>query len=124
MKLLFSIIISALSVTYSSGADLKYPVSSIPSQLKEGTYAVVREEITQHRILSIQNTTLTYRKVITILNGKAKDLAELNVYYDKFTSVKSIKAFVYDQMGREIRKLKQNELSDRSTYDGFAIFSD
>jgi hypothetical protein len=120
----FSILILLFINANLFGADPKYPASSIPSELKEKMYAVIREEKIQHRILSASSSTYTNRLVITILNEKAKSLAQLNVHYDKMTSIKSIKGFVYDEAGKEIRKLKQSDLSDQSTYDGFSLFSD
>ena len=121
---LLSAIISLFSITSILGADLKYPVSEIPSELKDKMYAVIREQKIQYKILSTGSSSHTYRKVITILNAKARDFSRLVVHYDKMTSIKYIKAFVYDQAGKEIKKLRQNELSDQSTFDGFSLFSD
>jgi transglutaminase-like putative cysteine protease len=120
----FSLIFFVCSIVNGLAADPKYAVGDIPTELKEKMYAVVREQKIQYKILSTSSTTFTYRKVITILNSKAKQFATLSVHYDKFTSVKSIKATVYDKMGKEVKRLKQNEVSDQSTYDGFSIFSD
>ncbi len=123
MKFLCTVVF-LLSTTSIFGADLKYPVSEIPSELKEKMYAVVRERKIQHKIISTSSSTYTHRQVITILNAKAKDFARLIVHYDKMSSIKTIKAYVYDATGKEVRRLKQSELSDQSTYDGFSLFSD
>lgn len=121
---IFAIVILLLVSTNLLGGDLKYPVSAIPSELKDKMYAVIRERKIQHKILSTGSSIYAYRLVVTILNAKAKDFAEVNVFYDKMTTIKSIKGFVYDQEGNEVKKLKQSELSDQSTYDGFSLFSD
>lgn len=120
----FACLILFLVTANLIGADLKYPVSDIPTNLRDKMYAVIREKKIQRKILSSSNSSYSYRLVITILNAKAKRYSELNVFYDKMTSIKSIKGIVYDQYGKEISKLKQNELSDQSSYDGFSLFSD
>lgn len=106
------------------GADIKYPVQTISQELKENMYAVVREKSVKHSIKSRNSYSTTYREVITILNANGKNYATIRIDYDKLTSVKGIRATVYNAMGLEIKKLKQSEIEDLSTYDGFSLFSD
>jgi Domain of Unknown Function with PDB structure (DUF3857) len=104
--------------------DPKYPVSAIPENLKEGMYAVVREDFSRFEILAVNKSRYYVHKVITILNEKGKAYASDAIGYDKMEKVLSISAFVYDAQGVLIKKLKNNEIVDRSSYDGFSLYSD
>jgi transglutaminase-like putative cysteine protease len=100
----------------------KYPVSAIPENLKEGMYAVIREDFSRFEILAINRSRYHVHKVITILNENGKAYASEVVGYDKMEKVISISAYVYDAQGELIKKLKTSEIIDRSSYDG--LFSD
>jgi transglutaminase-like putative cysteine protease len=104
--------------------DPKYPVSAIPENLKQGMYAVVREDFARFEILAVNKSRYYVHKVVTILNEKGKDYASESIGYDKMEKVNSISAYVYDAQGLLIKKLKSNEIIDRSSYDGFSLYSD
>lgn len=106
------------------GADPKYSVSTIPADLKDGMYAVIRESESKFYIESRSSSTHYVRLVITILNSQAKQHASLTVGYDKLTKIESIKAAVYDAEGNQIKKLKQNEITDQSSISGFTLYDD
>jgi Domain of Unknown Function with PDB structure (DUF3857)/Transglutaminase-like superfamily len=63
-------------------------------------------------------------KVITILSERGKDFASEVIGYDKMEKVVSLSAHAYDAQGNIIKKLKNSEVIDRSSYDGFSIYSD
>lgn len=107
-----------------SKEEPKYPVSAIPEEMKTGMYAVIREKKIEFEINSINSTRTFYRVVITLLNSKAKSHSHQSVQYDKFTTVKFIKGTAYDEEGFVIKKLRQNEINDHSSYDGYSLFSD
>lgn len=102
----------------------KYPVSAIPEKMKAGMYAVIREKKHEFEINSISSARSYHRIVITILNSKAKEYAEMSIGYDKFSSVKFLKGTLYDAAGNVVKNLKQNEIRDESGYDGASLFSD
>jgi hypothetical protein len=104
--------------------DPKYPVSAIPENLKEGMYAVVREDFSRFEILAINKSRHFVHKVITILNEKAKGFASEVIGYSKMEKVISVSAYVYDAQGSLVKRLKNNEIIDRSSYDGFSLFTD
>jgi transglutaminase-like putative cysteine protease len=104
--------------------DPKYPVSAIPENLKEGMYAVVREDFSRFEILAANKSRHYIHKVITILNEKGKAYASDAIGYDKMEKVLSVSAYIYDAQGSLIKKLKNNEIIDRSSYDGFSLYSD
>lgn len=108
-----------------SGADQpKYPVSLIPEEIKKGMYAVIRSNEVRMDIQSKSSSSYYSKQVITILNSKAKNYAIVGVGYDKLRTVKFMKAVVYDALGKEVKKLKQSDIVDQSSYDGFSLLSD
>jgi hypothetical protein len=114
----------AIPFTLLAKDDPKYPVSSIPQNMKDGMYAVVREDFYRFEIISINRSRQKVHKVITILNENGKQFATEAVYYDKLEKVISISGIAYDANGVQIKKLKGNEIIDRSAYDGVSLFTD
>lgn len=104
--------------------DPKYPVSSIPEELKNGMYAIIRERDSKFYIESKGSCVHHFRLVITILNPKAKEYAELTVGYDRLRKIESFKANAYDAQGNLIKKLKQTEIVDQSSISGFSLYED
>jgi transglutaminase-like putative cysteine protease len=87
-------------------------------------YAVIREKEIRHVINAKNNSTYYYRQVITILNAKARNHAMVNVGYDKMSVIKTLRAIVYNESGVEVKKFKQSDFEDQSSYDGFSLYSD
>lgn len=118
------VLLLLFQVFYCFAAEIKYPVSDIPEEMKQGMYAVIRERQVRYDIQSKSSTLYYRREVITILNGKAKQYAQISAWYDKLRSIKTFKATVYDAYGREIKKLKNSDIKDESEFDGFSLLSD
>jgi len=119
LVVLFSVFLSD-----AFGVDPKYPVSSIPENLKEGMYAIIRESESKFFVNSKSQSSHYVRKVITILNPKAKNYASMTIWYDKLRKIENFKANAYDAQGNMIKKLKQNEIIDESNMHGFSLFED
>lgn len=96
----------------------RYAVNTIPEELKKNACAVVREDLMSFTIHSTSSATLHVHFVATIFNGKGKYLAGRTVFYDKLRKITSLKAQVYDAGGSLIKRLKSNEISDQSAFDG------
>jgi hypothetical protein len=111
-------------VSDALAADPKYPVSAIPEDMIQGMYAVVRESDIRFYIESKNQSSYYKRKVVTILNAKAKDEAEIAIFYDKLTRIENFKANVYDAQGNLIKKLKQSDVTDQSAISGISLFED
>ena len=128
MKKLTAVLMLALTFqtlfSAASTVEPKYPVSAIPEDMKEGMYAVVRESESRFYIDSKNQSSYYVRKVVTILNSKADDFAEIVVGYDKQRRIESFKANVYDAQEILIKKLKQIEIIDQSAISGFSLFED
>ena len=123
MRQLF-IVIFCCAFQFSWGVDLKYPVSAIPEEFKTNVNAVVREEKMIFKILSQSRANYYVYYAITIFNEAAKSYASEVVGYDKLSKVKSISGSVYDAKGKLVKKLKNAEIRDQSSFDGISLFSD
>ena len=123
MRFALTILFSSL-VICAMAVEPKYPVSSIPEDMKQGMYAVIRERESRFYIEGPGNSVHYERLVITILNSRANDYATLAVGYNKLTKVEDVKAVVYDAMGNQIKKLKQSDISDRSYVSDMTLYDD
>jgi hypothetical protein len=106
------------------GADLKFPISDIPEELKKNVNVVIREDKTVYTINSRSTATMYSYVAVTIFNNKGKHFAERAVGYDKLSRIASMKANVYDGAGNLIKKVKASEIDDKSAFDGFSLYSD
>ncbi len=107
-----------------SAKDIKYPVSSIPASLKVSANIVIRDNEGVFKILSRGSATVHYHVAITILNENGRDWATVYIGYDKLRKVSNIKGYTYDANGAQVKKLKSSEIFDRSSYDGYSLFTD
>jgi transglutaminase-like putative cysteine protease len=105
-------------------ADSKFPVSSIPDELRKGMDAVIREDQTEFKILSKRSAIMHTYNVVTIFNSAGNEFVTGSIGYNKLTSIKDLSANVYDAQGKLIKKLKGSEIHDLSAYDGFSLYSD
>lgn len=115
---------ACLLMCLSVHLQAQYRVSEISDELKENANAVVRIDDATFEIQSISKGVFRQRAVITILNAKAKDQAEVVVGYSKLSSVKFIKGYAYDENGKQIYKFKKSDLIDQSSMNGFSVYED
>ncbi len=113
-----------IRITLGFAGETKYPVSAIPEELKEKVNVVIREDHVKFTILSMNSTRHYLRYVVTILNEKGNEYAKHQIGYDKLTKVLDISGTVYDANGKQIKKLKNKDISDRASFDGMTLFSD
>jgi hypothetical protein len=107
------------------GADVNYPVSSIPAALKEKAHAVVRMHQTTFTVKNLGEATHKVRYAVTLLNEQAKSHASLEVHYNKQLSrVNYIEGTLYDAAGKAIERVKRSEIVDVSAVSDFSLFED
>uniref|UniRef100_UPI004047B5EA DUF3857 domain-containing protein n=2 Tax=Roseivirga sp. TaxID=1964215 RepID=UPI004047B5EA len=102
----------------------QYKFTEIQRELLEGANAVVRLSEGEFKVTSISSGVFRNKRIVTILNAKAKSLAELVVGYDKLRSVKIIKGSAYDGFGKEIYKFRKSDIVDQSSINGFSVYED
>ncbi|MGZ3776393.1 MAG: DUF3857 domain-containing protein [Mucilaginibacter sp.] len=105
-------------------AQSSYDAGLIPRELLPYASAVVRNEEITTEVKSLDNVIYHVKRVVTILNSNGDDEANLAVYYNKTTSVRSIKGVIYDEFGKTIRKISESDFEDLAATDGFSLFVD
>ena len=83
---------------------------------------MVREDIEAFEVNAINDATFKFRNVITVLKEN-NPFDVFQVYYDKTSKVKTIRARYYDAEGKLIRKVEKDEISDRP-YNSSALYTD
>ncbi|MEM9917387.1 MAG: DUF3857 domain-containing protein [Bacteroidota bacterium] len=101
----------------------EYAVSLIPPALLINVDAVVRSRSVEFDIKSLTEFQERHRLVVTIFNANS-DLDELIQHYDNSTKLGKSRAVIYDEEGREIRKVSRKEIRDYGAVDGFSLYSD
>src|SRR6267154_4790287 len=109
---------------FSEAGDLKYPVTTIPEELKQNVDVVVRDEQCVFKILSRNSAIWHVREVHKIFNEKGKWAAEKYIFYDKLTKITDINAVVYDASGNQTKKLRNKDIGDHAAVDNGTLFSD
>lgn len=124
MKITFLGLFFFLFTLVSSAQKSEYAVLKILDSLKENANAVVRLDQMDIIITSQRDMTLKTQRVVTVLNEKGLEHINAYQHYDKTTSIKSIEAIVYDELGNEIKKIKRKDFKDQSAVSGSTLFSD
>lgn len=102
----------------------QYAVSLIPDSLIKGADVVIRVDKSVLNIESKAKASYDTKVAYTILNEKADGFASNTEWYDKFRSIESIDAHLYDANGVKIKSLKKNEIKDLSGMGGGTEVSD
>jgi hypothetical protein len=122
MNLFTAIVISIIGV-FNEGDKPELAISLIPSELLVGAHTVVRESKTLYIITSPKVYAEVVRETVTILKSNSP-YRKLYVHYNKYSKAKILAANIYDHNGKLLRKIKKDQISDRSAFDGFSLYSD
>jgi len=112
------------AMTTAVSAQEHYTAAEIPVNLKAGANAVLRNSETEVSMISPENVIMTVKKAITILNKAGEDHATQVIYYNKNTSIKAAKGYVFDAMGNQISKFALNNFTDHSAISDFSLYED
>lgn len=119
---LFPLLLTYLVGLAENSGD--YDASKISPALLKNTCAVKRMEEIRFEIINPGKAFYYYKKAVTILNEKGDKYASWAAGYDKNTIIKSVDARLYDASGKKIKSLKNADIGDVSSYDGFSLASD
>lgn len=103
--------------------ELAFNYLFIPEELKANSNAIVQYHDVEINITSQTYYTETVRKAITVKNELGNYHSLLRLGYDNNSKVLSAKAFIYDQFGTEIKKIKQKDFNDVSASGG-SLYTD
>jgi len=98
--------------------------STIADSLKFGAVAVKRVDETELDIESPGKATLHYKQLYTILNSGGDQYATVHAYYDKFHKLGNVTAILYDAGGKELKKIRKNDMEDWNTEGAGTLMSD
>lgn len=109
---------------FANASDIKYPVSSIPENLKKDANAVKRMEEIVFEIINLKEAVYHRKVVYTILNENGERYAAMVVGYDKLRKVSSLDGTLYDAKGNVLRKAKNKDIQDYSAVQDISLFDD
>jgi hypothetical protein len=124
MKVSILFFLLFVQITNVFSADLKYPVSEIPADLKENVDVVYREDQMGFKIKNKSSASLYVHIVVTIFNENGNRYARRSVGYDKLSKIVDFNGFAFDATGKQIKRLKNADIYDHAAFDGFSLFSD
>ncbi|MGK0386162.1 MAG: hypothetical protein ACI849_000771 [Patiriisocius sp.] len=101
----------------------QYAVDGIPESLTKDANAVIRYQETTITLNDFDSMTTYTKMVVTVLNRDGMVAVSPVAFYDEDSSIKEIKAFVYDSDGKQIKKFKKKDFTDMSASGG-DLYSD
>jgi transglutaminase-like putative cysteine protease len=110
-----------LVIQLNANAQEDLTIPSIPKGLTEGANAVIRLDRTDITISSRRSMNIKERRVVTILNEMGMGYIRAAQYFDKSTSIKDIRAVVYNASGQEVKKIKEKDFKERAISEGSVI---
>lgn len=111
-----TILFLALMSNFAMAQVENYAVSAIADDLKKDANTVIRYEKMTFEVSSVNKGTIKYKGIITLMNKKSR-YSDIVVFYDKaFDDVELFNIKIYDAEGKLIRKIKNKEVSDHSSY--------
>jgi len=123
MKFTSLFLISFLSFFIGYAQD-NYDADLIPATLRNRANATIRNEETVVDMRVPDNVVYSVKQAITVLNKNGENSARLVLFYDKNTSIKSIKGEIYNEVGKLAGKFSQSDFKDESAVQDFSLFED
>jgi hypothetical protein len=118
--LLFSLMVFAgmISRAYCQSEEIPkelYLASTIPDSLKENANSVIRYSEVIVTVKGAGKETIKFHEIITVLNEKGDDEAEMVMGYNKkYDSYSNIEMRVYNENGVSIKKYHKSDMYDGS----------
>jgi transglutaminase-like putative cysteine protease len=124
MNRLILLALASFTTLLAAAGDGDYAVFKIAPALLKSANAVIRQQDSRLEINSSKNAVYKDHYVITILNENGDDLADFEEYYTKMRSISSVEGYLYDMMGKQLKKMKFKDLEDLSGVSGSNLIDD
>ncbi|MEE9408051.1 MAG: DUF3857 domain-containing protein [Polaribacter sp.] len=111
-------------VSVTSAQKVNYAALLIPAELRENANAVVRNQSIEITIEDVNKMVVKERRTVTVLNKLGNRHVAMYESYDNDTRITKLFAFIYDGLGKQIKKYKQRDFTDVSAVDGGTLYSD
>ncbi len=113
---MISRLIVLLSLVCLSSFGQGYIIAGIPSDLKNGSDAVILKDDILITIEKLNKVVKKRTQAVAIFNSKGEEnFSQFSVYYDKFNKIKKLEATAYDFGGAVLLKSKNSDISDVAT---------
>ncbi|WP_033961121.1 DUF3857 domain-containing protein [Psychroserpens jangbogonensis] len=123
-KTLLLISFILLSLPSMAQEELLLQSLLIPSELRENANAVIRMEDKRIEIVAFDKMIYKNKRIVTVLNSSGDSKHRAYVSYNDNTNVKKLEARIYNEHGKEIKKIRKNDFKDQSAVDGGTLYSD
>ncbi|MFB6319103.1 DUF3857 domain-containing protein [Saccharicrinis sp. FJH54] len=125
MKSLFFVLLAFLIPLINISADdFIYNSSTIPEKLRENADVVIRLSETECTIYSKSKVKVKYNRIVTILNQRGLDEANIMLPYSSVYKVSYPEGKIYKADGKKYKSIKTSDVYDVSAISGSSLFSD
>ena len=124
MRRLFIFCFLTLIIGIPAFAQTDYNAAAIPKPLQAYANAVVRHQETSTEVKALDQVIYKHKEAITILNANGAEYAGIHIYYDKARQIKNLRAAIYDQSGKLLKKVSSSDFQDVSAISDFSLFED
>ncbi len=104
--------------------NITYAVAFIPKEMLKNANMVRRMEAIEFNLKSPGEAVFTHKYALTILNAAGDRYSNLVVPYDKLFVIREISGTLYDANGKQLKKVKNKEIQDRSGVDDNSLMDD
>lgn len=105
-------------------AQIKYPFSDIPAELKAKARSVIRTYEVITEVKDFSQVSYRVKKAVTVLNKNGDQDVRLALFYDKNNRIGYVKGQVYNEPGLPVGKITEKNFEDVSAVDGFSLYTD
>jgi len=119
LKKMFSqILATLLLLSFITAIPYSYAQNSDEILWPEEVDALVISDENEFEITAINKAKFKKHRVIRIFNEKGKEHSKVIILQNKFVKVDKIKAKMFDKEGKEIKKLKKNDINTSTVSSG------
>lgn len=101
-----------------------YPVSGIPSALKENAHTVIRNYKSEVTFNSEKSITENITIALTILNENGENDAYFSAFVNSTQNLSSFRGRLYSSDGKKVKNLTNSDIIDQSAIDGSSLYTD
>ncbi len=123
IKLLVIAILLFVSNIIKAQDNLKSSLT-LSQELTKNANAVVRLSETIVNVKAINDMEVSEKRIVTVFNENGLGQIGAVVWYDKHVKVKNVEVRIYDQSGRQIKKIRERDFQDVSAVDGATMYTD
>ena len=116
---LLSIALFCVSESLWSQDSILFPVTTIDSTLLKNANAIVRTDKMTVKVMATNKMVIRNQFALTVLNKAGEDYLNLSQFYSPEIKIKKLEAYIYDENGQLIKKIKKGDFADRAYAAGY-----